>query len=296
MVTPDDEDYDSDDPIQVAAHAAAADRASQLRHNYRQLDYALSVDRDSPYFPGEAMKVEIRITNPTSSPLEIPDPNNPAVQCFTGHVEEWCRVPLKVPSTTIQPGQTITLTVDSEDPDAAKGWGFGPAPASPGKCKLRYLLGGSVEFEVGEPVLEASAVVPLQVFKSYQAKGVREPKTLQYAAMIVAVQLNGEHLVLVGQHDVMAGYEVEVGREPSFADDMAWRAGRRTRSAPGQADRTLSSRTAATGAPWVRLTTSSSAITSLKGMADSKGRITVEYTAAGVPQTLYLNEQRRLGR
>jgi len=271
-VTPDDEDYDGDDPVQVAAHAAAADRASVLRHNDRQLEYALSVDRNTPYFPGEAMKIEIRITNPTSSPLEIPDPNSPAVQCFPGHVEEWCRVPLNVPTMTIQPGQVITLTFDGEDQEAAERWGFGGAAS--GRQRLKYLLGGSVEFEVGEPVLEASVFVPLQVFKTYQERGMKEPETIQYAAMVVAARVGDEHVLLIGQKNTLATRAVAVGK-----------------------DGTLLPRTISWGAPWIRLATFPTAITSLKGTADAKGRITLQYTGAdSIEQTLYLNEQRHPGR
>ena len=269
-----DDDYDEDNPIEVAAHHAAAHRFTELVRNSNQLAYTLSVDRNTPYFPGEAMKVEIVITNPTSSPLEIPDPNDPGVQCFTGSPEEACRIPLKVPSTIIQPGQVITLTVDSEDQEASKRWVLGPAPTAPGKCGLHYLLGGSVKYEVGAPIVEASAIVPLHLFKTWTLKGEHEPMTIQEAAMIVAVQLNGEHLLFVGQDNVNTTYKVKPEK-----------------------DGTLSRRDAGSGAPWVRLDTLSSAITSLKGTADDKGRITLQYaTADGAPHSLFLDETRHPAR
>jgi hypothetical protein len=234
------------------------------------------VDRDTPYFPGEPMKVEIKITNPTSSPLEIPDPNDPAVQCFKGNAEESCEVPLAVRSTTIQPGQVITLNFDGEDAASVKRWGvWGAAPTEAGKYTIRYLLGGSVEFEVGAPVVEASAMVPLPVFKTYQWKDMKEPETLQYAAILLAARLGDEHLLLVGRGNMPTTYRIR----------------------PNRNDGTLSGGDAGTVAPWIRLATAPSAITSLKGTADAKGRITVEYTTSGgAPQTLYLNEDRRPGR
>lgn len=270
-----DNDYDEDNPIEVAEHAAAAKRALRLDDNYRQLAYTLSVDRDTPYFPGEPIKVEIRITNPTSSPLEIPDPNNPALQCFTGSYEEWCRVGLRPPSTVIQPGEVIALTVNSEDKQTAKRWGLGTAPTNPGKHHLTYLLGGRVDFEVGAPVVEASAMVPLQVFKTYQEPSMARPETLQYAATLLAARLGDEHLLLIGRRNMPTTYRIQPNRE----------------------DGTLSAGDAGTVAPWIRLATSPSAIASLKGTADPQGRITVEFSASdGATQTLYLNEDRHIGR
>jgi hypothetical protein len=147
-------------------------------------------------------------------------------------------------------------------------------------------------------MLETSAVVPLPIFKTYQNKDMKEPKTQQYAAMIVAVELNGEHLLFVAQHNVLSTYEIKTGRELTDADRLAWKHGMRTGWAEQRAkDRTLSSGTITAGIPWVRLATSPSPIASLKGTTDEKGRITIQYTTSdGVPQTVHLNESRHLGR
>ncbi|MGA2434272.1 MAG: hypothetical protein ABSG25_03210 [Bryobacteraceae bacterium] len=264
--------YDEHDPAQVVAHIAAEDRVKRLVSNSEQLAYTLTVDRNTPYFPGELIKLEIAITNPTSSPLEIPDPNDPLVHCFKGGVEDACHVPLAVKSTIIQPGQVITVIIDGEDKESAKRWNLEWVSPMPGKCSRRYLLGGRVEYEVGKPILEASALVPLQVFKTYQWKGMKEPRTVQKAAMIVAVQLNGEHLLFVGQDNVNTTYKVKPEKDGTFSD-------------------------ASMCAPWVRLDTSSSAITSLKGTADDKGRITIQYAAAdGAPHALFLDETRHPAR
>ena len=260
----DDGAYDPDDPTEVAVHEAAARRADMLFRNYHKLTYTLTVDRNTPYFPEEAIKIEIRIANPTSSPLEIPDPNDPRLQCFTGHVEEWCRVPFNPPSTVIGPGQVIILTADSEDLGAAKHWGLIGAASW-----FHYLLGGSVDLEVGTPILEASAVVPLRVFKTYRETGMSKPKTIQEAVLLVAVQLNGEHVIMAAQHNVSSTYGLD-------------------RIKNG----TLPYRDVSTGAPWVRLATLPAAVTILKATADDKDRLTVQYVSGGVARTMHLDEKR----
>jgi len=267
-----DDDYDEHDPAQVAAHIAAEDRINRLMINSKQLAYTLTVDRNTPYFPGETMKVEIVITNPTALPLEIPNPNDPETQCFTGHVEEWCSpqfLPLNVQSMTIQPGQVITLTVDSEDKAASKRWGVVGASTVPQKYGFRYLLGGSVEFEVEKPLLEASALVPLHTFTTLTSPSVKQPRTEQDAAMIVAVQLAGEHVILVGKKDGGTTFKIKAENDGTFKHGTGL------------------------GAPWIRLATVSSKITEITATTDADDRITLKYaTANGTNGTIYLDKNR----
>ncbi len=260
----DDGAYDPDDPTEVAVHEAAARRADMLFRNYHKLTYTLTVDRNTPYFPEEAIKIEIRIANPTSSPLEIPDPNDPRLQCFTGHVEEWCRVPFNPPSTVIGPGQVIILTADSEDLEVSKHWGLIGAASW-----FHYLLGGSVDLEVGTPILEASELVPVHTTRISYPMGPGHPsEILQEAAMVVAVQLAEEHVILVGTRNTTTGYKVKPEKDGTFRRGISG------------------------CAPWVRLATLPTAVTILKATADEQDRITIQYTAGGATRTMHLDEKR----
>jgi hypothetical protein len=162
------------------------------------------------------------------------------------------------------------LTVDSEGNGAGPPWWLKEAACAPGKERLQPLLGGSVTFQIGAPVLEASAIVPLQEFKTFRDDGMDEPETLQYAALSVAVRVGDEHVVLVSSDNMPTTYTIEANK-----------------------DGTLSYRTAIAGAPWVRLATVPAKVTKLTGTADPSGQITLEYTTEdGGGGKIYLDKSR----
>ena len=236
-------------------------RFSTLITNLRQAKVTLLTDREV-YFPGEVLKLTVTVTNPTSQPLEIPDPNDPRAQrikgCYADY-EDWGSsysdprnprgaIGLDVRRVILQPGQSISLTVDSEDKAAAAQWCLSGA----GEGTLSTILGGSVTVHTSAPVLETWAIVPLQEFKTIQQKYMKEPKTVQQAVEIVAVRLGGEHLVMVSKGNVSATYKVEAEQDGTF-------------DARG-------------GGAWVRLATPHSKVAKLSGTADPSGQITLEYS------------------
>ena len=263
-------------------------RLENLSDNLDQMQVVVTLDRTTPYFPGETATVTVTLTNPTSAPLEIPDPRAPEASAFaiskrggpgTKDKSEWstCEpsdpIPPDIPSTVILPGKSLTVAFHPEDKLVTPWELYGEMPAEPGVYRLYYSLADEtqpLEFEVGAPVLEASAIVPLQEFKTYQEKGMARPKTLQYAATIVAVRLAGEHLLLAAQDDAPTTYAVDT-----------------------EEDGTLASARAQHGAPWVRLLTVPAKVTNLTGVADPSGMITLEYTTAdGGGGRLYLDKNR----
>ncbi len=234
-----------------------------LMNNLRQMNVTVSADR-SLYFPGEAMKLSLTVTNPTSQSLEIPDPNDPGTQRVHGCIGDSeammvdpnnppGKIRRDVHRVVLQPGQSITVTADSEDKEAAERWCLGPA--GPGEETMTFLIGGSVTIRTGTPLVEASAVVPLQVFKTFKDKGMDRPETLQYAALLVAVRLGDEHVILIGLDNMPTRYRLKTN-----------------------ADGTLAYGEEMSGAPWVRLATVRSRVAKLSGEADATGRITIDYT------------------
>jgi hypothetical protein len=171
------------------------------------------------------------------------------------------------PTTVMQPGQTITMTFPPDRCERPYPT-FANVPTIPGNYRLRFRLGGEVEFQVGAPALETWAVVPLQEFTTFQEEGMKAPETVQKAAMIVAVSLNGEHVIMAAQHNASASRKIlELDKE-----ENRWIHG---------------------GEHWVRLATLTSKVTRLSGTADPSGQITVEYaTEDGGGRKLYLDKNR----
>jgi hypothetical protein len=255
-------DDDTGGPPNLSADQA---RYIGIMTNLERVDIQVTTDRDL-YFPGETIKMTLKITNPTAAPLEIPDPNDPKAQGF----RRINSIPSDVRSVVLQPGQTVTLTVDSEGNGAGPPWWLKEAACAPGKERLQPLLGGSVTFQIGAPVLEASAMVPLGLFKTSQDEGMDQPETSQYGVMIVAVQMNGEHLILAALHNLRTDYRIETNK-----------------------DGTLSDRAAIAGAPWVRLATVPAKVTKLTGTADPSGQITLDHTTEdGGGGKIYLDKSR----
>ncbi|MGA2434273.1 MAG: hypothetical protein ABSG25_03215, partial [Bryobacteraceae bacterium] len=174
----------------------------------------------------------------------------------------------------IQPGQTITLTFHPEEKLVVPWlwWGQLGLGGYPGSHRLEYLLGTStidyVDYEVGAPILESSVLVPLHVFKTWTSKGEHELTTEQQAAMIVAVQLAGEHVLFAATKNTTARLKIKPEKDGSFSDSLL-------------------------GAPWIRLATVSSKITTLTATTDADDRITLKYaTANGTTGTIYLDKNR----
>jgi len=262
---------------------ARSQRQDLLAENLAQVHFAVGVDRATPYFPGETATVTVTLTNPTSASLEVLDPRTPGMAGFalsmlggpgTKEESEWSvpepfRPPVSDldPTTILQPSQSITMTFHPEDKSVPPWNPHNSMPLHPGNYRLRFRLGGEVEFQVGAPFLETSAIVPLQEFKTYQEDGMTEPETLQYAATIVAVRLNGEHLLFAARHNVITTHEVKAEK-----------------------DGTLSTRG---GEPWVRLLAVPAKVTRLSGSADPNGLITLEYTTEdGHAGRVYLDKDR----
>src|ERR1700690_1325575 len=261
-------------------------RLDRLLENAGQMQVKVTLDRTTLYFPGETATVTVTLANPTSGPLEIPDPGAPGASAFAvsrqgdaGPGVKWGMAPFDplppdIPSTVVTYGDSVTLVFHPEDKLVRPWQTYGEMPPGPGKYRLYYNLlgdGAPAEFEVGAPVLEDSVIVPLQRFKTYQEKGMANQKTTQYAALAVAVRLGSEHLIFVGRKDVRTTDDVETGK-----------------------DGTLTKGTAQDGAPWVRVATVPGKVTSLKATADVSGLITVEYTTAdGGGGKVHLDENRR---
>ncbi len=277
-------------------------REKLLTANLSQVRAVISLDRATPYFPGEAATVTVTMTNPTSTPLEIPDPRVPEGPSFeysrqggpgTKDKSEWppfsgSRPWDLNPTFVMQPGQSISMTFPSDQcghPCQA----FDTMPMSPGSYRMRFrigrdneglrndidsseahgwAIGDAIEFQVAAPELEAWTLVPLQEFSTFQDKGVEKPETLQSATMIVAVLINGEHLVMAAQHKTITTDKI-LERDK---EDNRWAYG---------------------GEPWVRLATLHSKVTKLSGEADPTGRITLEYTTEdGGGSRVHLDENR----
>ncbi len=267
------------------AERQALARIDQLEDNVGRLNIAISVDRSTPYFPYELATITVTIKNSMNAPLEIPDPNDPDMQKFNYKIKlnsKWVMAesesdyfqwpPLdKLRTTIFQPGQAMTLTFHPEEGliepwlDGRGRWAIG----APGSHRLVYLLGGSADYEVGKPILEASAIIPLHSTRTWIAGGgSTKTRSAQEAAMIVAVQLAGEHVLLAGGRNATTNFEIEPKKKDGSFD------------------------AAVSGAPWIRLATVPFAVTSIKATADGKDRISIQYTAGGAARTMHLDETR----
>lgn len=268
------------------AGTARFQRERLLTENIERIQIAVSLDHAGPYFPGEAMTATVTMTNATASPLEVPDPRVTDGAYFEysqqgGHgtksKSEWPEFPVSWPqdwnpTLLMQPGQSITMVYRSED-CAEACMTFRDMPKRPGNYRMRFRVGRDpqvfrndnvdyvygwgggepVDFQVVAPKVEASAVVLLDEFRTYQNADMSAPKTVREAAVLVAVDLGGQHLVLVGRGNVTAGETVERTKEGTLWDPLRM-------------------------SPWVRLATVQSKITKLTGTADPSGQITLEYT------------------
>jgi hypothetical protein len=162
------------------------DRAKRLVEDAKKITVTILMDRTT-YFPGERYSVTLRVTNPTSSVLEIPDPfdirgastdlwsRSDRWKTFLG--SEWIPEshhpnaqyrPMHVdpPSISIPAGHTIERTFESNDKllgDVEPLIPRGKVPFGPGDYRLvfNYPKPAQREFQVVAPLLEAIAKVPL---------------------------------------------------------------------------------------------------------------------------------------
>jgi len=120
-----------------------------------------------------------------------------------------------------------------------------------------------------------ATVMPLQSFKTYQWKDMKERKTYREEALLIAARMGDDHLLMASQGNISATYKAPASPEGSIPEGWV-----------------------GAGKPWIRIATSPSPITSLKGTADDKGLITVEYTTADGVQhpPLHLDEKRHVER
>ncbi len=238
------------------------ERVTKLSRNSRSLKVEMTMDR-AVYFPGEPATITVTVSNPTERTLEVPLVTDP--EGFYGSVKMgrgWT-IPPDPPhwpdaatSTVLPPGQKITFTINTLDKTYRPWHMMGATPFTPGKYSVRSLLGGSVEYEVGTPILEKGMLVPLHKTETYQPEAVDEqPVTEQRAVLLVGVQMGDEHIVAVS------------------SDDVPIEAAIRT-----NANGTLSDRTSQLGTPWIRVATGQSKITDLSASVDALDVITVEYT------------------
>jgi hypothetical protein len=240
----------------------------KILKNQSQMKVSFSFDRTTPYFPGEAMKILIVTANPTASTLEVLEPGEAAF--FETGTEDCGNWPLSSLRTVIVgPGQTIRRVIDSQNEDAsARSFLPKSVPCEPGtyRLALHYApMEAPRPYQVGVPVLEASAVVWVDRHQHRQSERVAVP--------IVAAQLNapGEqppHVLVVAPRGEPEGIRVATGR--------------------GQVLRPCRF------GSWIRLLNVPNEITSLTANVDSRGRMKIEYAdKAGTQSSLSLDAKLR---
>jgi len=249
----------------------------------------VAYDRTTPYFPGETLKATIITTNPTSSSLKIIEPTEAAFYSDTEH----CGWPLNsVRTVIIKPGLTIRRTLDSTDEMArVRSFFVRSAACTPGLYQGGFArnAGDIPNYEVGVPVLEASAVALLNQRKGHLPERV--------AVIVLAVQLSappprrltrrdekanasnlsdldlsvnsrdGEHILVISRQDQPTDVRIAT---PLSGLLEPCRLG-----------------------SWTRLLTLPDKVTSLDAAADEQGRIRIEYSSeGGARQTLTLDANR----
>jgi len=258
-------------------------RLNELRKNQRQMRVWVSYDR-TRYFPMETQKVTIKTTNPTSSALTIPDP---AEAAFYADLEQCGRWPLNTIRTAIiQPGETISRTIDSAD-EKARERSF--LPESVG-CFTEVLRRGYYHgyaetvgsYEVGAPVLEVASVVTLNHPEKHPAcaviaairldppppegLGSMPGRWFYLPSHVDSTETPGEHVLLIWRLDRWANFHVD--------------------TPPGGILRLC-------GGSCVRLLTLARKFTSLDAAEDRLGRIRIEYgTEKGAREILMLDANR----
>jgi hypothetical protein len=254
------------------------ERVVRLTRNVQLLKVEMTMDR-AVFFPGETATITVTVTNPTGRPLEVPLVTD--TEGFYGSVKlnsgwtppaEPLRPPdAAAPGTLLPPGGGVTFTIHTLDKIYRPWQMTGAMPPNPGRHRLVSRLGGAVEFEVAEPILEKGMLVPLHKTETYQPEAAgEEPSTEQLAAFLVAAQMGDEHVVMVSMDDLPMHNKI--------------------RTNP---DGTLAGRTAHLGTPWIRAAAGASRITDLTATVDALDVITIEYTTAdGVRHRVPLDASR----
>lgn len=286
--------------VPSAGDQAASSRRWQLGLNQKKLDISLTLDRDV-YFPGEDAQVTIRIQNPTSQALEIPEPFNTLTGCVGikrprpgSNQSEWVYAwsncgggsvgigDLPVPPTVwISPNQPIQRTFWLSDLGCVK-----PGTSFVGACHLNeaegayrvvydYDIRAFAVYRIVWPDFEIAARVKLEKPGQMQdvANANQRAKTLTFLrySRLAAVGSQGTHYIIASRHDGI-GAPPEVDRSGKFTDLMS---------------RGFS--------PYRRIGASSARIVSLAAVADSAENLTVTYAdQSGRGGKLKLNSKRDL--
>ena len=266
---------------QTASDQAAATRKAELNLNRAKLAISVTLDRDV-YFPNEDAQITIRVTNPTTQTMEVPEPFNPLtggiaiLRPGTGvsqgqwvyassRIGGWGAVavspePPPPPAVWLSPNQpkekSFWLSESScHEPDSFSAVCWMSEAEGQYRIAYEYDARAYAQFQVVWPQLEQWTRVKLQ--KPAQIPDVANPArkilTASRWVWFAAVGHQGNHWIIVGRHDGIGG--------PPDLD--------RTGKFTGQISRSF--------APFRRIATSAAAVTSLQAVADNAENITVSY-------------------
>lgn len=281
------------------ADQAAITRTRALEANKAKLAVSLTLDRDV-YLPGEDAQVTIRIVNPTSQIMEVPEPFNPLTGLLSimhkssnpldpvgiselersrASHENWVGIPPPPPVVWISPGQPIEKTFWISDPAFPKNGSSFVAisdvhePEGLFRILYSYDYRASAQYQVVWPQFEQWTRV--EFLKRGQIRDPAKPtgKTVTFPrwAWFAAVGYQGSHIIIAGRGENTAG-PLEPDQNGKFTGYMS---------------RAFS--------PFRRIAVSTAPITSLEGLADNAENITLIYTdQTGHRSTLKLNANRDL--
>jgi hypothetical protein len=274
------------------ADQAAITRSHELRANRANLAVSLTLDRDV-YFPGEDAQVTIRIVNPTSQMMEVPEPFNPLTGFLSVmhrggpldpvwvpdqvRTENWVGIPPPPPAVWISPGQSIEKTFWLSDPAFPKnGTSFVESRdvhEREGLFRVSYSYDDRAfaQYQVVWPQFEQWTRVKFQ--RPGQVRDPAKPSGPTVAvsrwAWFAAVGYQGSHIIIAGRGQHTGG-PLEPDPSGKFTGYMS---------------RGFS--------PFRRIATSPVPIRSLQGVADNTENITLSYTdQTGRRFTLKLNANR----
>jgi hypothetical protein len=264
----------------------------RLLKNQSQMKVQIVYDRKTPYFPGEALQATIITANPTSSRMEIFDPLEAAFYFDPEHCGGW---PLKsVRTIIIKSGETISRSIDSRD-EKSRARSFFPESAS---CVPGTYRGGFSRhaeeipsYQVGTPVLEASAVVQIDGQKRVENRSVTVILAFQLDAPpqqppVSLLRRNGSSNIQPASDSNSASRP----REHVLAISQNLPRDVLLPTTPGETLQLCRL------GRWTRLLTLPDRITSLSAATDHLGRVQMEYvTEDGVRHALVFKANATLG-
>lgn len=197
--------------------------------NINQLETKISLDR-SVYAPREEMRVTFAVRNPTTAPLEIPNPfvklragfdimrkdaslpfpNEEGFAFTTDHPYSRFLPRDTTPNLTLQPGQSIERSVSSREVTEDSSFKIGDAPYTPGDYRIFYSYDTRtfVSFQVANPVFEQ-----LQTGRMRQPAGERE-KWVNAFVLIV----DGRRLIMKNESWSNPTARIRLKPETLFSD------------------------------------------------------------------------------